>query len=382
MSTTDGYFQFPICGLAYGENETDRAGAIISYGIVSTGLKLWADLDDEEKTQRRDGASVVEKPKDFAEHRDDHMAVWIGAKAIGCTLHRMGATIQAYNELTEFRRCYELKHGTDVSVRIKRDVVFEVRDKTGMPYDEFAFLCAIYSCIGANHGPVRIVRESMKARSMGYKSAKILGAELHNRKDGRKIPTEWQVRSTVDKLHALKWFSRCHPSRRQTYYSNKLSDDELREQVLKRKTYLAEFKARQRGKDAALAESIKARTSTTIIEPEPSTIIGTPPEPAKLPPEDHQGPSNVPPLAIHYNKNPSNRNSPQRNPEKETLSIPSRELSDSDSEGEPVGGKEPEPETPPTFEAMRSLAPKPTTTTWPKGMFTKLAFDAIDNKPK
>jgi hypothetical protein len=85
---------------------------------------------------------------------------------------------------------------------------------------------------------------------------------LKERTDGGRGLTTSQIRTTVDKLHELKFFARCHLGKktRQTYYSHRMSNDELREAVIKRKLYRREFKAEEARKNAEAAERYRARS--------------------------------------------------------------------------------------------------------------------------
>ncbi|MDB6064064.1 MAG: hypothetical protein JWR26_272 [Pedosphaera sp.] len=298
MSSEDPYFQFPLCALSFGKNEGERLMHIVSYSVFEAGRSFWKALDEEKRVEKR-LAALAHPPVNvsFDPNNDLHIAAQMGAKAMNITSRDYIAAQNRHQTLEQFRVNFEAVHGRDTTVRIKAQFLWDAKDAGRMNYREFCFLCAVYSCIGANHGPVRVFRESIRARSLGYKSPKIMKIEYPTRSDGAEIPTEWGVRSMMNKLHELGFFSRCHPSRRQTFVSNKLSDEELRAAVLKRKTYAAEFRAKKREKDLELSQTIKAITPSTIIEPRTTTII----EPygrSRNAPKNHQQGSNGSPTPL------------------------------------------------------------------------------------
>jgi hypothetical protein len=47
------YFQFPLCSLRFGTSNRQRLEAIISYGCVEMGKRLWTKYTVEERESRR-----------------------------------------------------------------------------------------------------------------------------------------------------------------------------------------------------------------------------------------------------------------------------------------------------------------------------------------
>ena len=101
-----------------------------------------------------------------------------------------------------------------------------------MSYRELAVLAAIYSKIGAAKGPVRITREEIWRRALGFKSKRVFLVEMRDR---QAWITERQVRSIIERLHDRKFFARVTYARRQTYYSHRLTAIQLADAVFAQK---------------------------------------------------------------------------------------------------------------------------------------------------
>lgn len=259
MSATDKYFQFPLCALAFGEAETERLDHIISFGFVEAGIAMFRKLDEEIREQKAEQfANKSGTPSDYKKSNQHHVAAMIGANEIGVLPNSLSYTMQRWTALSKFRDLFQAEHGNDVQVRIRKDLAFEVRDKTGMSYREFAILCAVYSCIGAATGPVRIIKDTVQARMMGYKSPKVMAAEIKRRKPVAKPLTHRQIGYTLDCLDERKFFARARPNERQTYFSHRLTAEEMVEALFQRKTASARFHATRKAGNNKLMERIKS----------------------------------------------------------------------------------------------------------------------------
>jgi hypothetical protein len=169
----------------------------------------------------------------------------------------MDKLLDYFRSLSEFKDSYEKLHGTDVQVRLRTDFVFEARDKTGMTYRELAVLSAIYSSIGAKPYPVRITRDAIIRRALGYKSATVMAAEFGRRSDDAKPLTYRQITYTANHLHQRRLFARARPNERQTYYSNRLTQDQIEKQIFERKTAGARFENQRKKRNRDLMDRIK-----------------------------------------------------------------------------------------------------------------------------
>jgi hypothetical protein len=254
------YFQFPLCALAFGMTERDRLDNIITYGFVSAGMKMYGRLDarlrEEKAGELRQYAGT---PNDYLPGRCQHVAAMLGAKEIGITVGSVADSLKRFAALDEFRTAFERINGKDAAVRIAKDWVFEARDGKGISYRELAVLCSLYSSIGAKDYPVRVTRDQVRRRMLGYKSAEVAKRELPNRQDGAKLLTIRQISSSLEKLHERRFFARARANERQTYYSNRLTQEELERKLIESKTYKDDFRQKRIQRDTSLMATIKAR---------------------------------------------------------------------------------------------------------------------------
>jgi hypothetical protein len=257
-NTGETYLQFPLCSLTFGADEWERLETIISFGFVEAGFTFLHRLTpDIRQMKAAELARASDTPSDYRHTKPAHVAAMLGARAIGITVGSVACSMQRWETLADFRQQFEREHGRDAEARIARGLVFEARDKQGISYREFAVLCAIYSCIGGKQYPVRITRQMIQCRMLGYKSPDVMRSEIANRLDGAKPLTLRQINYTVDALHERQFFARARANRRQTFFSNRMTQDELESALIKSKTYSEGFHQRRRQRDAALIEQIK-----------------------------------------------------------------------------------------------------------------------------
>jgi hypothetical protein len=124
-----------------------------------------------------------------------------------------------------------------------------------MSSPELAVLAAIYSKIGASKKPVRITREEIWRRALGYKSKRVFECET---RDHSFTITKRQVRSIIDRLHSRNFFARVTFARRETYYSHRLSSTTLAEHVFTAKIRRSLAEQARRRADTALTQRIQA----------------------------------------------------------------------------------------------------------------------------
>jgi hypothetical protein len=260
MNEAGTYFQFPLCALAICETEKERLEHIISFGFIEAGIAMYKKLDAEIRKEKAwQFVSQSGTPNDYKRNNDHHVAAMIGANEIGITVGgSLVCSMNRWTALSDFRDQFHAKHGNDVLVRIKKGLVFEARDDEGISYRELSILCAVYSCIGAAEKPVRITKATIQGRMLGYKSAKVMQAEIKNRKDSAQPLTPRQIGYTLDSLDERKFFARARPNERQTYFSHRLTKDELNDALFKRKTAKARFHATRKASNNSLMERIKS----------------------------------------------------------------------------------------------------------------------------
>jgi len=253
------YFQFPLCALAFGANETERLNHIVAFGCVDAGGTMLNRLLPEIRAQRADEfASAFSALRDFRKTKPDHVALMLGARELNVQFRGLIAyPLQQADALVAFKTRFEQTHGRDVEVRLATRLVFEVRDKSGMSYREFAILCAVYSCIGAKAFPVRITRDRIQCRALGYKSPATMQAEIANRTDGATPLSLRQINYTLDALHERQFFARARANERQTFYSHRMGQDELETRLITGKDYSAAFHQRRREHNAEFMARLK-----------------------------------------------------------------------------------------------------------------------------
>jgi hypothetical protein len=241
------YFQFPLCALAFGANEKDRITRIISFCCLDAGFVMFHRLSPEIRQRNaHEFAAALDRPIGYSKTRSDHVAAMLGAREIRVRFSNLSGLLSEWQQLSTFKSTFETTYGRDVEVRIVNPLVFEVRDNAGMSYREFAVLCAIYSCIGAKKYPVRITRQTIRCRMLGYRSTSIMQAEIANRTDGATPLTPRQINYTLDALHERQFFARARANERQTFYSHRMSHDELETRLITGKGYSAAFHQRRR----------------------------------------------------------------------------------------------------------------------------------------
>lgn len=279
------YFQFPLCALAYGTDEQERLNAIIDYSVVSAGQKLYAKLPDDQSASI---ISTAKRPSGFDTNSKLHRAVVVGLERLNVSSKSMPALLEWHGRVAVFIEAFQQRHGHDAEVRLRANLVFEARDgkPDGITYQELSVLAAIYSVIG-DKKKVRITQATLRHRALGYKSAGVMAAELPRRLDKAKALTDWILRDTVNRLKASGFFSRMTYGRRQTFYSNRLTDQELQDEIVASKTRRADSQWNQRTQDDLMTAKIRALRAKgpSRSSPVPSTpAAGPSPPPPPAPP--------------------------------------------------------------------------------------------------
>jgi hypothetical protein len=254
---TQPYLQFPLCLLSTAEDVWVGLDHIISFACVEVGKKRWETFSADERQALRSilpSASVCQCSIDPTS--DEQLQAVAGCEYLRITVLNIKGILAGHARLSRFVKEFEDRHGTDAQVRIRRDWFFEVRDNRGMSYHELAVVAAIYSKIGESRRPVRITREEIWWRALGYKSQSVFRAE----DDGGHVlgPTERQVRSIIERLQSRNFFARITFGRRQTYYSNRLSTKELADEIFTAKMQRSLARQARICADADLTTRIQA----------------------------------------------------------------------------------------------------------------------------
>lgn len=261
---SDRYAQFPLCALSYGSTERERIDAIICYAAATAG-RAALDKATGGGPDKLSAELPAALPIDYNPKKQDHTPMLAGSGIIGAAINSATASVSDYHKLRAFRLAFEAKHGTDAELRLPTKFLFEVRDRTGMSYRELSVFCAVVSCIGRKKYPVRITRLSIQQRSLGYKSTKAMTGEMPSRTDGARPLSLAQINRTLDKLHERQFFARRRKNERQTYYSIRLNQAELDEQLMNSAAYSAKFHASRKQSDASFIQKMKQAKSAIKV---------------------------------------------------------------------------------------------------------------------
>jgi hypothetical protein len=311
------YIQFPLPLLAYHADVYQRLVSIISYGAVEAGVALLRKLSD---TEVRETAKAAAQRFNVRVQRsnDRQVAAVLGCDLIWIKPGSVAGMVQQRHDAEGFLNAFKAKHGGQPLVRVRKDFVFDARDHK-LSYREFATYAALLSCIGSKQYPVRVTREQIQARMLGYKTSAVMRAALPERADGATPLTIRQVGYTLDQLHERGFFVRARANERQTFYSIRHKQEAMEAAVFRSKTYRHTFHRKRRERDKSLIERIKAERrnkADAVIE------VDRPAASPELSPNGVQSASGAEsascPITVHFNKNPSNKNPSNKIPGTET----------------------------------------------------------------
>ena len=200
---------------------------------------MWAKLSDPERKNLQLSPPPPAQTK-VGSVRDARIQALLGAQRLNCTPGNVSAMLESHQVLRWHVRDYEDRVGGDVLVRLVTTFVFDARDGRGPSYLELAVLAAIYSKIGAADGPIRITREEIWRRAHGYKSKRAFSTIC-------KHPwfTERKTRSAIEALRERGFFAHATYGRRETYYSHRLTLDQLVAAIVELKTQKAWVRHKQ-----------------------------------------------------------------------------------------------------------------------------------------
>lgn len=244
MSQTGHYFQFPLCLLT--NTSDDVFGVVIQYAVWSAGNAAMAKATYDE---------LKELKRETGLKSETELTAHLGRECAGVD----GGTVDG------FRRGYQkaagiiasmARFGNSPTVRVSTALVFEARDNAGISERELRLYCALLSCVGAKDYPVKVTRRVLAMRAQG----------LHTNVMVKEHPkavllTPRQVNYTLDRLHERKMFARCRANERETFYSTRMTAEQLTAAVIAKKTYRAKFKAERLKADNFVRDQIEAAKS-------------------------------------------------------------------------------------------------------------------------
>ena len=223
------YIQAPLCLLAYpGNGVNDIIDGMLTIGMQRIRSHLSDRPEDELLLPEKNNL-----PNDFDLNKCSHRLLCAAAEMSGIKLISVVNNEKDIRKYQAFVDDFESEFETDALVRHKTNVCFDVRYNGALNPREFAILSAIYSCLGQNDYR-RITSDEIQRRATGCRSK-----EIFDTFEERPEPYSMkQVRKTVEDLFLKDFFGRFTYRNRETYYSHKLSEDELREKVFEMRTKL------------------------------------------------------------------------------------------------------------------------------------------------
>ena len=119
MGDVKGYFQFPLCLLAFGKDDKDRLERIVAYCLCEQARRT--------------------NPKFPRSARND--SVDEAATFLGVRIGSHTSTIGRWKEAYRFVCRWEQRYGKDARVRIATSLLWEAHNNSGVSYREFSILC-------------------------------------------------------------------------------------------------------------------------------------------------------------------------------------------------------------------------------------------------
>ena len=243
---SEKYIQAPLCLLAYPGSLYDIINGMLYIGIHRTRLFLSKNPEHHYELP-----NYVSLPDDCDNTNREHQLLCVAAWMSGLILHSIVNDEKQIRKYQEFIDDFESEFGSDALVRHKTDLCINVRDNDALNPREFAILSATYSCLGQSSYRL-ITSDKIQRRATGCRSKEIFDI-FKNHPEPYSMK---QVRNTGENLFLKGFFGRFTYQRRYTYYSHKLSEDELREKVFEKRTKLIRKKRSIKAKNAAIKKKI------------------------------------------------------------------------------------------------------------------------------
>ena len=239
---SEKYIQAPLCLLAYPGSLYDIINGMLYIGIHRT--RLFLSENPEQHYELPDNEHL---PKDFENTNGKHQLLCTAANMLEINIGSIAFVESEIRKYQAFVDDFESKFRNDALVRHKKALCLDVRDRGALNPREFAILSAIYSCLGQSSYKL-ITNSKIQRRASGCRSK-----EIFDTFEERPKPYSMkQVRKTVEDLFLKDFFGRFTYRNRETYYSHKLSEDELREKVFEMRTKLMRKKRSIEAKNAAI----------------------------------------------------------------------------------------------------------------------------------
>lgn len=223
------YYTFPLCLLAADKDPKEIIQDMVAQSVVRAGERH-CDRDATRSPQADKYLAEKEFPPGFDAGKPRHVQLVTGAMVLNITLGNVVGTLTRWKETSDFVSGYERVHGGDALVMIGGDLLWGCHNDGDPDWRTFSTLAAINSIIGQKKVPVRITRDMIIARQLGYKTSAIMRAALPGNPHQKPLTIQ-RVRDTLDSLEAMGLIVRCQASRRVVYFSTTLTREELIEKV-------------------------------------------------------------------------------------------------------------------------------------------------------
>lgn len=252
------YFQFPLCCLSFGGDYKARLYHIMHYCIVVAGAQKRESMTRDELTEYAMEYDKQRWPFGVKMTVLQHLEILAGMKLLCVGNGSIENTQSQAAALASHIRDATAKEGAHPLVRIRNDLFWDCING-GLPYRDFSVLAAVYAAIGSKTFPVRVTRDRIQAGAMGYKTKATMTPEaLAQRTDGATPLSENQIRYTLDHLEATTLLTRVQLSPRKVFFSNRMTAEQMREQLVSWKTRSVVKLAKNRKADREMQQAIKA----------------------------------------------------------------------------------------------------------------------------
>jgi hypothetical protein len=213
------YFTFPLYLLAAQNEPKERMQFIVSYCLIEVGMKQHREM--EERDLERFIEKWENKPdrKGFNRRRKDHIEKMIGCEILGVNPGSFNnGCPEKHAQAARFVEVVEGRFGPSPLVFVGSSLLWGCHNDDEPTWREFTVLCAINSCLGQKETPMRICREMIIPRALGYKTKEMMLGLLESRTDGSRPLTTQELRTTLDHLEDRGLIHRIQASRRWIYF--------------------------------------------------------------------------------------------------------------------------------------------------------------------
>jgi len=235
-----GFFQFPLCLLAWKLPFAHILGRAIHYGVVSF-LEKTADGENWKRT--------------FATRND---ALKKAQKVIGFENGNMETMIAEHQETENFVYAWREAGRKTCDVRVRQDLVFDARDAGDLTEREFRILAGIFSAIGAKPY-VKIGWLSVQCRAAGWLSTP---PPIRPDLPCGPIYPRGQIERSLSELLARSLVVGVTYRRGERYWSHRLTRDQLWDAVKARKLRRPQARSAHAAGDAEKSAAIKQALGT------------------------------------------------------------------------------------------------------------------------